>query len=101
MGDVNRPAGRVEKKKRDRDRRLREFKKAKYDRSLEEAEALLRLYGFIERDANKEASVWHRGPVGVTLPQPKGKSLLVAYVSLVIRKIEEAETAGIPEETIS
>ena len=87
-------------KKRNRERLLGEFKKEKYDRSLGEAEALLRSFGFIERAANKEASVWQRGPVGLTLPRPKGKSLLVAYVSLVIRKIEEAEATGIPEETI-
>lgn len=89
--------------KRTRRQLLAEFKRAKYDRSLQEVENLLSLYGFIERAASKEASVWNRGSVGLTLPKPKtgGGSLLVCYVSLAIRKIEEAERLGIPEEVIS
>lgn len=83
--------------KSDRDRLLRDFKKSKYNRTLEETEALLRSFGFIERDATKEASVWQRGRVTLTLPRPK-KTLLVPYVVLVIRKIEEAQSADASEE---
>lgn len=87
--------------KRTRAQLLAAFKKAKYNRSLAEAEDLLTKYGFICRGATKEASVWNRGSVGLTLPNPKSGALLVPYVSLVIRKIEEAERLGIPEEVIS
>jgi hypothetical protein len=85
---------------KDRDRLLRDFKKSKYSRTLEETEALLRSFGFIERDATKEASVWQRGGVTLTLPRPK-KTLLVPYVVLVIRKIEEAKSVDASEEKTS
>ena len=87
--------------KRDRDRLLKEFKKNKYGRSLEEAERLLREFGFIRRVASKEASVWKRGRISLTLPNPKMPSLLVDYVVLIVRKINEAEETGIPEEPLS
>jgi hypothetical protein len=77
---------------------LQDFQKNKYNRTLEEVEELLHSYGFIERAAAKEASVWKRGPIGLTLPRPKTGTLLVSYVSLVLRKIREAEETGIPEE---
>ena len=84
-----------------RRRLLAEIKKAKYGRSVDEIEELLRLFGFTERAATKESSVWNRGSVGLTLPNPKTGSLLVCYVTLAIRKIEEAETSKIPEEKVS
>jgi hypothetical protein len=92
--------GRREQFERIREKRLAEFRKSKKGRTLAEAEELLRMFGFIGRAANKEASVWHRGSVGLTLPNPRDY-LLIPYVSLVIRKIEEAKAAKVPEENIS
>ena len=82
----------------DRQWRLDDFKRAKYGRSLGEAEQLLAAFGFVERAARKEASIWKRGGVSLTLPRPKSDTLRVACVTLVIRKIEQAEREGIPEE---
>ena len=84
--------------KRDRDQLLSDFQRQRADRSLADAERLLKAYGFVRRAATKEASVWKRGSITLTLPRPKGKALLVAYVALVLRKIREAEMLGIAEE---
>jgi len=85
-------------RKRDREHLLLDFQRKRGDCTLEEAERLLRAYGFLRRAASKEASVWKRGNITLTLPRPKGRVLLVAYVALVLRKIREAEMLGIPEE---
>lgn len=84
--------------KRHRDQLLSDFQRYKTDRTLADAERLLSAYGIVQRAAAKEASVWKRGSITLTLPRPKGKALLIAYVALVLRKIREAEMLGIPEE---
>ena len=70
---------------------LQELKARKQHRTLAEIRRLLETFGFVERRARKENSVWSRGVVSLTLPTPHDKFLKIAYVRLVIRKIEEAE----------
>lgn len=84
--------------KRDREHRFKDLQQRKTGRTLKEVEDILRLYGFTERLATKEASVWKRGSVTLTLPNPKSGGLLIDYVVLVLRKIREAEELEIPEE---
>lgn len=84
--------------KRDREHRFKDLQQRKTGRTLQEVEEVLRLYGFTERLATKEASVWKRGSVTLTLPNPKKGGLLIDYVVLVLRKIREAEELEIPEE---
>ena len=82
----------------DRERFRKQLSKHKRNRSAAEVEDLLSRFGFIMRDASKEAGVWKRGPVGLTLPRPHDRVLKLSYVSLALRKIREAEDQGIPEE---
>ncbi len=70
---------------------LEEFRLRKQNRTLSEATQLLAMFGFAERKAKKENSVWTRGSVSLTLPTPHGPCLKVPYIRLLIRKIEEAE----------
>lgn len=76
---------------RDKHQWLKELKTRKQHRTLGEVKKILEMFGFVERRARKENSVWSRGVVSLTLPTPHGKFLKTAYVRLVIRKIEEAE----------
>ena len=76
---------------KDRHQLLRELQARKQHRTLGEIRKLLEAFGFVERRARKENSVWTRGGVSLTLPTPHDRFLKVAYVRLVIRKIEEAE----------
>jgi hypothetical protein len=75
----------------DRHQLLRDLQANKRHRTLGEVRKLLEAFGFVERRARKENSVWTRGVVSLTLPTPHDRFLKVAYVRLVIRKIEEAE----------
>lgn len=75
----------------DKHQLLQELKARKQHRTLGEIRKLLETFGFVERRARKENSVWSRGVVSLTLPTPHDKFLKAAYVRLVIRKIEEAE----------
>lgn len=76
---------------KDRYQLLRELKARKQHRTIGEAKKLLRTFGFVERRARKENSVWSRGVVSLTLPTPHDRFLKAPYVRLVIRKTEEAE----------
>lgn len=80
---------------KDKRRLLAEFKKNKRNRTVEEAQDLLTLFGFEYRAASKEqGGVWKRGTYTLTLPMPHGrgdKSLAPAYISMIIRVIELAE----------
>ncbi len=78
----------------DRNRLLADFKRRKQGRTLSEAVRLLRLFGFVERKARKENSVWRLGSVTLTLPNTHGRFLKVPYVRLIIRKIEESEISA-------
>ena len=85
---------------KDRHQLLQEVKARKQHRTIGEAKKLLQAFGFVERRARKENSVWTRGVVSLTLPTPHDRFLKVPYVRLVIRKIEEAEILdrkGTPE----
>ncbi len=77
---------------------LEDFKLRKKSRRLAEVKRLLESFGFTERKAKKENSVWSRGPVSLTLPTPHGTTLKVPYIRLIIRKIEEAELLADEEE---
>lgn len=70
---------------------LQEVQARKQHRTLGEIRKLLEMFGFVERRARKENSVWSRGVVSLTLPTPHDRFLKVPYVRLVVRKIEEAE----------
>lgn len=76
---------------KDRYQLLQELQAHKQHRTLGEIRRLLEAFGFVERRARKENSVWTRGVVSLTLPTPHDRFLKVAYVRLVIRKIEDAE----------
>ena len=85
---------------KDRHQLLQEVKARKQHRTIGEVKKLLQAFGFVERRARKENSVWTRGVVSLTLPTPHDRFLKVPYVRLVIRKIEEAEILdrkGTPE----
>jgi hypothetical protein len=75
----------------DRNQLLQDLKARRQHRTLGEVKKLLLAYGFVERRARKENSVWSRGVVSLTLPTPHERFLKVPYVRLVVRKIEEAE----------
>jgi hypothetical protein len=83
--------------KHDRAQLLGEIRANKRNRSVGEIEQLLTLFSFEKRATSKEGALWKRGSSTVTLPEPHGKgdrSLHPGWVSLVIRKIEEAEAAS-------
>jgi hypothetical protein len=82
----------------DKHQLVQELKASKQHRTLGEIRKLLEAFGFVERRARKENSVWSRGVVSLTLPTPHDKFLKTAYVRLVIRKIEEAEILDREEE---
>ncbi len=69
-------------------------KRRKKNRRLNEVCDVLRAFGFSERKASKENSVWHRGSVTLTLPNPHGgdRVLKTPYVNMVVREIERAES---------
>lgn len=77
------------------------LRRNKRNRSVGEVEKVLELDGFVARAATKESKVWKRGHITLTLPAPKTTFVLTVYVALVIRKIDEAEASGVPEETPS
>ena len=73
---------------------LDDLRRNKRNRSVAEAGSVLAAYGFRDRPARREGTVWSRGTTTLTLPNPHGrgdKSLFPKYVSLIVRKIEEAE----------
>jgi len=83
-------------------RLLSSLKRRKKNRRLSEVCDVLLAFGFSERKATKENSVWRRGSVTLTLPNPHGgdRVLKVPYVSMVVREIERAESldAGFGED---
>lgn len=71
---------------------LEDLRKNKRNRKLEEAQELLKLYGFTGRAAKEQGGVWVRGQQTVTLPRPHGtKPLAPTYIKKVIEVIEAAE----------
>jgi hypothetical protein len=76
--------------------RLDHLRRNKRNRSVEEAEDLLRAFGWTERNATKEGSCWQKGSRTLTLPNSHGKPLKTPYVSLVVREIDTAD--GLEEE---
>jgi hypothetical protein len=81
---------------KDRDQLLAELKRHKANRHPSEIAELLALFGFVSRKTKKGHTVWTKGAVTLTVPEPHGreKVLLVQYVQEVIRKIEEASEPG-------
>jgi len=69
---------------------LADLKKKKHGRRLEDLTSLLRRFGWAERKASRENSLWKKGTQSLTLPNPHGgdKVMKVCYVVEVIRKIE-------------
>lgn len=90
---------------KDKRRLLADFKKNKRNRTVDEAQDLLTLFGFEYRAASKEqGGVWKRGIHTLTLPMPHGrgdKSLLPAYVSMVIRVIELADESDAQNKEVN
>lgn len=82
---------------------LAELRKNKRNRRVEDAQRLLRAFGFHYRAATKEqGGVWQRGVFTVTLPFPHGsgdRALHPRYLSLIIRVIELAEASHEQDET--
>lgn len=79
---------------------LKEFRRDKRNRNLEEVQDLLSLFGFTYRPGSKErGGVWQRGTFTLTLPKPHGgdNSLAPRYISLVLSVIDLAE-AQEPED---
>ena len=71
---------------------LEDLKSNKRNRELEEAQELLKLYGFSYRAAKEQGGVWVRGGQTLTLPRPhRGKPLAPTYIRKVIEVIEAAE----------
>ncbi len=79
---------------------LSDLKRNKKNRRLDEVCKVLRAFGFTERKASKEGSLWRKGSVTLTLPTPHGgeRILKVPYVGLVVREIEKAEAMETAEE---
>ena len=74
---------------------LKSFKKKRRNRKLEEAQELLKMYGFTLRSATKEqGGVWSKGRQLVTLPKPHGAvglPLPPVYIKFVIEAIENSK----------
>lgn len=71
---------------------LEDLRRNKRNRTLEEAQKLLELYGFSYRAAKEQGGVWVRGGQTITLPKPhRGKPLAPTYIKKVIEVIEAAE----------
>jgi hypothetical protein len=78
---------------------LSDLRGNKRNRTVKEAYAALEAFGFKMRKAKKEASVWQKGSVTITLPNPHGgdRVLKVCYISLIVREIERAEVLATAE----
>jgi hypothetical protein len=87
----------------DKRKLLAELKRNKRNRCVEDAQRLLRAFGFQYRAATKEqGGVWQRGAYTLTLPFPHGsgdRSLAPRYLSLIIRVIELAEASHEQDKT--
>jgi hypothetical protein len=80
--------------RKSREQLLEEFRRRKTNRTLEEAEGLLRAFGFSYRPGSKErGGVWQRGVFTLTLPRPHGgdKTLPPKYIGRIIQWIDMAE----------
>jgi len=81
--------------KRSRQQLLEDLRRHKRNRTVADVAAVLDAYGFENRKATKEGSVWARGAHTLTLPSPHGgdKVLHPGWVGLAIRIIEAADVA--------
>ncbi len=72
---------------------LADFRTNKKNRTIDEAIKLLRAHGWKIREAKKEGYVCSHGSLTLTLPDPHGRdpSLLLPYVSRIIRYIDQAK----------
>jgi hypothetical protein len=82
---------------------LEDLRRNKRNRGLAEVTDVLRAFGWTCREASKENphSMWKKGTLTLTLPTPHGrgdKSLKPAYVTLVVRLIEQGEPSEHDEE---
>ncbi len=77
---------------KDKDRLLAGLKLRKSNRTPAEISELLSCFGFAGRKTKRGHTVWTKGNITLTLPDPHGreKVMLIPYVVAVIRKIEEA-----------
>lgn len=83
---------------RSKEELLEELRQHKAGRGLKEVKDLLRMFGWAERKAGKENSVWSKGHLTLTLPTPKDKDLKPYVVRLVVREIEKGEMSASADE---
>jgi hypothetical protein len=80
----------------DKNELLEELRRNKANWTPSDAVELLRLFGFQERRTGRGHTLWKRGRVTLTVPEPHGreKVLLRRYASEIVRKIDEAEASA-------
>ena len=80
---------------------LKEFRREKRNRALDEVQDLLIAFDFTYRPGSKErGGVWQRGSFTLTLPRPHGgdSALAPRYISIILNAIELAEAQDSEEE---